>query len=226
MRSITCLVLYVLSTSVIFSQKLNEKQIKDSILSVYGNMNEVHMSVYSRTDVKGQESINFTYHLYKKRNEFYIKYSNMEVIFNTSMVLMVVPDQKVFVIRPVTEYEAKGMREMVLPQMSNAQDTTTYHFSEVEKYYTSVTSNPTEDIAKMIYFYSKTTFLLEKVEYVFSNTKEREDQKTSVNYTYSKLTPGVNYFNTDKYIIKTAKGYVPTAAYPSYSISLNDPYEN
>ncbi|SFX85743.1 hypothetical protein SAMN04487930_11171 [Cytophaga hutchinsonii ATCC 33406] len=218
--------LYVLSTFVVVSQTLNNIQIKDSITAAYSKMNEFHLTVYSKTDMKGKEQFNFTYQLYKKYNEFYVKYTNMEVIFNTDMVLMVVPDQKNFVIRPVTEKESKKMQEIVIPKLSDKLDTIRYDFYETAKQYTTSILNPSNDIAEMKFYYNKTTFLLDKVEYAYTNTQERENQKTLITYTYEKLPVGINYFNTDKYIIKTAKGYVPAAAYSSYSISLNDPYEN
>jgi hypothetical protein len=226
MKTLISFVLFVMSMSVAFSQTLTDKQIKDSIVSAYMDMNEFHLSVNTKATLDGQEPVSFTYELYKKQNEFYIKYINMEVIFNTSIVLMVVPDQKALVIRQITDEESKKIKEIAVPKISDASDTIIYKFFETQKYYVSSAFNPTHDIAEMKFYYNKTTFLLDKVESIHYDTDEQKNQKTLITYTYSKLPKGINYFNSDKYIIKTAKGYITTAAYSSYSISLNNPYEN
>jgi|GEM_PF-4058480 hypothetical protein len=231
MKRVAIFIVFCLLQVTVFSlggnaQSEKYKIVLDSISAKYMAMKECHIKIQSKISVSGHEVVSQAYDLYKRNDEFYVFNNGMEMLFTSSVVLMVIPDQKQIVVRPVTDKELKALKNMDVPQIDSAyKNKYEKQFSETDRYYLFTNYFDKGEIVRAIYSYNKSTFLMEKVEYFYKDMDDNKDQKSVITYVYASLPPSKNYFNTDKYLTKTKTGYVAAAAYSNYIINVNDPYE-
>lgn len=210
------------------AQTLKQTQIIDSISNAYKKLQEYHMHVQTDVSVSKKQVASQVYDIYKRNTDFYLKSNQMEILFDSSLVLMILKDQKQMIVRPVSDKDIQVAKEFETPAIDSIVRKNVFdNFSETENAYVFTTYNDKGQIVKTIYSYSKKDFLLANVQISYADTDDNKDQRSVIQYTYSSIPASAasTCFNKEKYLIQTKSGYTATAAYSNYYINVIDTYE-
>jgi len=225
-RSILIVVAFIPTIIIGHAQSSKYLQIVDSISVAYKKMQKYHMQVQTKVSISGQQVASQTYDIYKQGENLYLSSAGMEMLYNSSIVLMILKDQKQMIIRPVTETELQTIKKFEAPVIDSINKALVFkNFSETEIAYQFTVYADKGQIIKTVYSYDKKSYLLVRVDVSYADTDENKNQRSVILYTYSPLLTSSNYFNSEKYLIKTKSGFAASAAYPNYFINIADTYE-
>jgi len=211
---------------IVHAQAKQYTQIVDSISAAYKNMHQYHMHVQTKVTVSGEQIASQIYDIYKQRENIYLSSKGMEVLYNSSMVLMVLKDQKQMVVRPVTTHELESIRKFEAPVIDSINKSRVFKdFYESENGYEFTVYAAKGQIVQTTYCYDKQSYLLTRVNISYADTDDSKNQRSVILYSYLPLSLSSNYFNSEKYLTKTKSGYAATAAYSNYFINNTSTYE-
>jgi hypothetical protein len=211
---------------IVHAQAGKHTQIVDSISVAYKNMHQYHMHVQTKVTISGEQIASQIYDIYKQGEKIYLTSKGMEVLYNSSMVLMVLKEQKQIVVRPVTAYELQSIKKFEAPVIDSMNKSRIFKdFSETENGYEFTVYAAKGQIVQTTYCYDKQSYLLKQVNISYADTDDSKNQRTVILYSYLPLSTSSSYFNSEKYLTKTKSGYTATAAYSNYFINNTSTYE-